>query len=234
LKFNHPFMENTMISLSQLKKMRSTIAALSTLIALQSLYAQSADAQVTFTSTISALTCTISINSANGAATANLAIGNTSVASGGNGVAQFTRLTAPTAFTVSFKGSGGIGLVAVTDPCGYPGKLNVAFGKGASNTEVSIGGGTRALQRLTTDTIGVGIEIESVNGSTITPIKDYTTPPTYSASSTRDSSQHGLPSVSASTGVLNFQAYVVKYFATTTPITSGSVSVAIPLNIAYN
>ena len=41
-----------MISLNQLKKTRSSVAALSTLIALQSLYAQSADAQVTFTSTI--------------------------------------------------------------------------------------------------------------------------------------------------------------------------------------
>ena len=39
-----------MISLNQLKKTRSSVAALSTLIALQSLYAQSADAQVTFTS----------------------------------------------------------------------------------------------------------------------------------------------------------------------------------------
>ena len=54
-----------MISLNQLKKTRSSVAALSTLIALQSLYAQSADAQVTFTSTISSVTCTISINNAN-------------------------------------------------------------------------------------------------------------------------------------------------------------------------
>ena len=70
-----------MISLNQLKKTRSSVAALSTLIALQILYAQSADAQVTFTSTISALTCTISINNASGSSTATVAIGNTSLPS---------------------------------------------------------------------------------------------------------------------------------------------------------
>ena len=154
-----------MISLNQLKKTRSSVAALSTLIALQSLYAQSADAQVTFTSTISSVTCTISINNASGQSTATVAIGNTSVASGAINVPQFTRITTPTAFTVGFKGSGGAGLIAVTDTCGYGGKLNVAFGKGSSNTETTICG-TRALQRPTVDTIGVGIEIESVNGST--------------------------------------------------------------------
>ena len=220
-----------MISLKQLKKTRSSIAAFSILIAIQSLYAQSADAQVTFTSTISALTCTISINSANGSGAATVPIGNTSLASGGNGVAQFTRLTAPTAFTVGFKGSGGAGLVAVSDNCGYTGKLNVAFGKGSSNTETAIGS-TRALQRPTTDSIGVGIEIESVNGSTFTPIKDFTATPTYTGASLI-SSQHGLASVNAGT-VLNFQAFAVKYFATGVPITSGNVSVAIPLTIAYN
>ena len=138
-----------MISLNQLKKTRSSVAALSTLIALQSLYAQSADAQVTFTSTISALTCTISINNASGQSTATVAIGNTSLASGAINVPQYTKLTTPTAFTVGFKGSGGIGLAAVTETCAYTGKLNVAFGKGAANTEVAFGG-TRALQRPTT------------------------------------------------------------------------------------
>ena len=117
-----------MISLNQLKKTRSSVAALSTLIALQSLYAQSADAQVTFTSTISALTCTISINNASGQSTATVAIGNTSLASGAINVPQYTKLTTPTAFTVGFKGSGGIGLAAVTETCAYTGKLNVAFG----------------------------------------------------------------------------------------------------------
>jgi len=80
-----------MISLNQLKKTRSSVAALSTLIALQSLYAQSADAQVTFTSTISALTCTISINNASGQSTATVAIGNTSLASGAINVPQANR-----------------------------------------------------------------------------------------------------------------------------------------------
>ena len=213
-----------MISLNQLKKTRSSVAALSTLIALQSLYAQSADAQVTFTSTISALTCTISINNASGQSTATVAIGNTSLASGAINVPQYTKLTTPTAFTVGFKGSGGIGLAAVTETCAYTGKLNVAFGKGAANTEVAFGG-TRALQRPTTDTIGVGIEIESVNGSTITPIKDFTKIPTYTGGSSLISSQHGLASVNAGT-LLNFQATAVKYFATNTAITAGNVSVA--------
>ncbi len=208
-----------MISLNQLKKTRSSVAAFSILIAIQSLYAQSADAQVTFTSTISALTCTISINNASGSSSATLAIGNTSLASGGNGVAQFTKLTTPTAFTFGFKGSGGSGLAAVTDTCAYTGKLNVAFGKGASNTETPIGT-TRALQRPTTDTIGVGIEIESVNGSTITPIKDFTSIPTYTGGSLV-SSQHGLASVNAGT-LLNFQATAVKHFALATPITAGT------------
>jgi hypothetical protein len=221
-----------MISLNQLKKTRSSVAAFSTLIALQSLYAQSADAQVTFTSTISALTCTISINNASGSSSATVAIGNTSVASGAINVPQFTRITTPTAFTVGFKGPGGSGLVPVTDTCGYGGKLNVAFGKGTSNTETTIGT-TRALQRPTTDTIGVGIEIESVNGSTITPIKDFTSTPTYTGGSSLISSQHGLASVSAGT-LLNFQAIAVKYFATTAAITAGNVSVAIPLTIVYN
>jgi len=208
-----------MISLNQLKKTRSSVAALSTLIALQSIYAQSADAQVTFTSTISSVTCIISINNASGQSTATVAIGNTSVASGAINVPQFTRITTPTAFTVGFKGPGGLGLVLVPDTCGYGGKLNVAFGKGSSNTETTIGG-TRALQRPTVDTIGVGIEIESVNGSTITPIKDFTTIPTYTGASLV-SSQHGLASVSAGT-LLNFQATAVKHFATNAAITAGT------------
>ena len=217
-----------MISLKQLKKTRSSIAVFSILIAIQSLYAQSADAQVTFTSTISASTCTLSINNGSGASTATLPIGNTSLASGASGIAQYTRLTAPTAFTVGFKGSGG---TAVTETCGYTGKLNVAFGRGSGNTETAIGT-TRALQRTTGDTVGVGIEIESVNGSTFTPIKDFNTTPTYTGA-TLISSQHSLASVSAGT-VLNFQAFAVKHFITGTGITAGNVSVAIPLTIVYN
>ena len=221
-----------MISLSQLKKISVSATALSALLSFHSSHAQAADATVTFTSTISALTCTVSINSAaSGSSTATVAIGNTSLVVGGSGVTQYTKITTPTAFTVGFKGSGGLNLAAVTDVCAYTGKLNVYFSTGASNT-VTLIGSTRAIQRPTGDTIGVGIEIESVNGSTITPIKDFATIPTYTGA-TGISSQHSLASVT-SASLLNFQATAVKYFVTANAITAGSVSIAIPLTISYN
>ena len=67
-----------MISLNQLKKTRSSVAALSTLIALQSLYAQSADAQVTFSSTVVSTTCALSFNAGVGATSATVTMANIS------------------------------------------------------------------------------------------------------------------------------------------------------------
>lgn len=219
-----------MISSNLLKKIFASLSTLTVLLSHQ--YSHAQDATVTFTSSISTNTCSVSINAADGSGTATVAMNGTSLAAGASGVAQYTKLTIPKAFTVGLKGSGVAGQ-AVTGDCAYAGKLNVYFGTAATNTAVSIGG-TRAIQKPTSDTIGVGIELESVNAGTVTPIKDFSVP-TYSGA-TLVSSQHGLASVSAtgSGAAFNFQATAVKHFVTTTPITSGSVSIAIPVYVSYN
>ncbi len=221
-----------MISLNQLKKMRSTFAALSTLIALQSIYAQSAEAQVSFTSTVVSTTCALSFDGAAGATAATVAMPSistrtTNAASGAAGAALATAKR----FTVGF--TSGVGS---TTACTHPGSINIYFSKDADSTLIT--SGTRTFVKATTDTTtGVAIEIESLNagGSVVRAISDYSTVPTYTSGV---SSQTGLTSITAaqlaspSTSTLAFQVTPVKG-ASGTAVAAGSVSIKVPVNISY-
>jgi type 1 fimbria pilin len=92
-----------MISLTQLKKTRNSVAAFSILIAIQSLYAQSADAQITFSSTVVSTTCALSFNAGVGASSATVTMANISTQTvNARSGAVGSALAPPTRFTVGF------------------------------------------------------------------------------------------------------------------------------------
>ena len=223
-----------MISLNQLKKTRSSVAALSILIALQSLYAQSADAQVTFSSTVVSTTCALSFNAGVGATSATVTMANISTQTvNARSGAVGSVLAPPTRFTVGF--TSGVG---ASTACTHIGSINVYFSKDADSTLVT--SAPRTFVKTTTDTTtGVGIEIESLNGSTVVQkISDYTNVPTYTGT-TLVSSQTGLASITTaqlgnpSTSTLAFQVTPVKTTASTSAVATGTIAIKVPVTISY-
>ena len=203
-------------------------------LVLHNSHAQSADSVLTFSSTVTAATCVLSIvgngSAAGGtaAATLNMPTIRTSITNAQAAAAQGAALATATPFTVGF-----VTAVGSTTACTYPGRLNVAFAVETGSSTVAMG--TRTAVKTTADTTSnVGIEIASLasaGGAVTKAITDYATSPTYDASF--KSSQHDL--VSVLTGnLLNFQVTPVKTSATGSgAVAAGTLSIKVGLNVNY-